>query len=268
MKFIVQIIKSFFKDDCLNLAANISFCGLLSIIPVAMVMVSIAGHFLGGSRDAFRQIVAVASDVLPIGRDHFVANLQSILDQRSSLGIVGVVFLIFIATILVGSIERALDSVFKSVGKRNFLHSRLLGIALIFWVTLLFALPTMAQILEGLLVRFGFHFPLSDLMSGRVFFVLIAFLAYVMTIVIIPNGKVYIRYATIGGIVFAAGIGIAKFIFRWYMLFAMSRYNVIYGSLTAAVLLVVWVYYLAVVMLLSAELVAAMQSQKLFHRKK
>lgn len=266
MKFVGSIIKSFFQDDCLNLAANVSFCALLAIIPVAMMIVSIAGHFLGGSEEAVRKIVEMSSNILPVGKDLFAANLQSIVDQRSSLGIIGVVFLVFIATILTGSIEHSLDTVFKAVKKRNFFHSRLLGVALIFWITLLFSLPTMAQILEGLLERYGFDFPLSEFMTGKAFFFVVAFLAYVMTVVVVPNHKVYFRYAAVGGIFFAMGLGAAKFIFRWYMFFAIQRYNIIYGSLTAVVLLIVWIYYLAVVMLLSAEIVAALQMKRPFHR--
>lgn len=268
MKFIVSIFKSFFKDDCLNLSANIAFCALLAIIPIGMMMVSIAGYFLGGSQEAVLKITAMATNILPVGKDLFVANLESILEQRSSLGIIGVVFLVFIATILTASIEHSLDIVFKAENRRNFFHSRLLGIALIFWVTLLFSLPTMAQILEGLLNRYGFDFPLSDLMAGKAFFILIAFLAYLVTVVVIPNKKVYIRYAAVGSLVFAVGISVAKFIFKSYMLFALARYNIIYGSLTAVVLMVVWIYYLAVVILFSAEFVGGLQSKMMFHRKR
>jgi membrane protein len=267
MTFIGSIFRSFFRDDCLNLAANISFCALLALIPIAMMMVSIAGYFLGGSQDALGRIVEVAVGILPMGRETFVANLESILDQRGSLGIVGIGFLVFIATILVASIERALDIVFKTTRRRHFLHSRLLGVALIFWVTLLFSLPSMAQILEGLFARFGFNFPLAAFMTAKVFFILVAFLAYIMTVVIVPNRRVHIRYALLGGLVFAVGLGLAKFLFRAYMLFALSRYNIIYGSLTAAVLLVVWIYYLALVLLIAAEFVAGLEERRPFHRK-
>ncbi len=267
MNFILSIIKSFFKDDCVNLAANISFCALLSIIPVAMIMVSIAGYFLGGSADAYDQIVSVATDFLPVGREVFIKNLQSILDQRSSLGIVGMGFLIFIATILLASVERALDRIFKSSASRNFFHSRLLGIALIFWVTLLFALPTMASILEGLLHRYGFGFPLSSLMSGRAYIFLVSFLAFIMTVVIIPNLKIYIRYAAVGGLFFAVGIGVVKYIFRWYMLLSLERYNVIYGTLATVVTFLAWIFYLAVVLLLAAEFTSELQKRMWFHPK-
>jgi len=259
---------SFSRDDGFNLAAIISFYALLALIPLGMMMVSIAGFFLGGSEDAFRKIVAIAGNIIPFGRELFEANLQSVLDQRSSLGIIGVLFLVFIATILVSAVEHALDVVFKSEKRRHFLHSRLLGIAVICLVTLLFALPTMAEILEGLFKRYGFDFPLSSLMAGKFFFLAVSFTTYLLITVIIPNKKVYIRYATVGGIVFSLGTAAAKFLFRWYMSVALQRYNIIYGSLTAVVLLVIWIYYFSVVSLFTAELTNELQKRMLFHRRK
>ena len=268
MRIVGNIIRSFFRDDCLNIAANISFCAQLSIIPMAMMVVSIIGFFLGGSEYVFQQIVALTQDLFPVSRELLVSNLHAIMDQRSSLGLVGVGMLVFISTILMASIERSLDIVFKIEKGRNFLHSRLLGIAVIFLVTCLFFLPTMMQILEGAFSRYGFDFPLSGAWAGKLFFLLVAFIAYILTVVIIPNKKVYIRYAALGGMIFALGITITKFIFKWYMVFALQRYNLIYGSLTAAVLMVIWIYYLVVVMLLATEVVAELQSKMLLHRKK
>jgi membrane protein len=268
MKILTSIFKSFFKDDCLTMAENIAFCGLLAIIPVAMITVSIAGYFLGGSETALAGIIEIATDVLPVGRQQFVANLQSVLDQRSSLSIFGVLFLIFIATLLVASIEKSLDVIFKTQKSRNFFHSRFIGIGVIIWITLLFTLPTVSQVLEGLLHKVGFYFPLAWLMTGKTYFMLVSFLAYMMLIVVIPNQKVYVRYAVVGGVIFSIGIGFARFAFKWYMVFAIQRYNVIYGSLTAVVLLIVWIYYLSLVLLISAEIVAAIQSSNLFGVKK
>lgn len=261
-----RIIKSFFKDDCLNFAANISFYALLALIPVGMLMVSIAGYFLGASNEAFQRIVDLATNVIPVGKEIFIANLQSIQDQRASLGIVGILFLFFISTLLVVSIERALDRVFDTPSRRNFFHSHLLGVAIIFWITLLFSLPTMANILEGLLYKYDFHFPLSDLMVGKVYFFLVSFLAYLMIIVVVPNRKIFIRYAVVGGVFFSVTLGVAKHIFSAYMVFAIHRYNIIYGSLTAVVLFVLWIYYLSLIMLFSAEIVSAFQEKRFFHR--
>jgi membrane protein len=85
-------------------------------------------------------------------------------------------------------------------------------------------------------------------------------------IVVVPNRKVFIRYAVVGGVFFAVGLIVAKFIFSTYVSYAINRYNLIYGSLTAAVIYVLWIYYLAALMLLSAEIVATIQERRVFHR--
>ena len=263
-----EIFHAFFRHECMSRAASISFYALLAVIPLVMIMASIAGFFLGSSAEVIEQIVGGVMEVVPAGREIFLANLHSLLGQRSELSFYGTILLLFIATILVTNIEAALNTVFQSASSRNILHSHLLGVVLIFFISLIFFLPTMVQILAGLLQRYGFAFPFIDFFQAKVFFVLMAFLSYVVTTVVIPNNKVYLRYALVGGLLFAVGISVAKYIFRWYLLVALSRYNVIYGSLTAVVLSVLWIYYMAVVMLAASEVVAVLQVRRVFHRGK
>lgn len=262
-----NVIKSFIKNDAFNYAASISFCALLAIIPLAMIMVSAAGFVLGTSEHMFDQVVRGMNDLLPWGRDIFVANLESIMGKKSHLGIVGIGFLIFIASVLVSSVEAAFDKIFRTERSRNFFHSRLLGIGMIFLVALLMSLPTAATLLQISLDRFGMNIPLADYMTSKIYFILVVFVAYLMGVVIIPNKKVYLRYAVVGGVIFSGGIALAKYIFQWYMGFAITRYNVIYGSLTAVILTVVWIYYLSLVLLFSAEIVSELQHRKVFHKK-
>jgi len=263
-----NVIKAFIKNDAFNYAASISFCALLAIIPLSMIMVSAAGYVLGASDHMFDQVVRGMNDLLPWGRDIFVANLESIMGKKSHLGIVGVGFLIFIASVLVSSVEAAFDKIFRTERSRNFFHSRLLGVGMVFLVALLMSLPTAATILQISLDRFGMNIPLADYMTSKIYFVLVVFVAYLMGVVIIPNKKIYLRYAVVGGVIFSGGIALAKYIFQWYMTFSITRYNVIYGSLTAVILTVVWIYYLSLVLLFSAEIVSELQHRKLFQGKK
>jgi len=256
-----DVVRSFFKDGCFDMAENVSFCALLAVIPMGMIMVSIVGYFLGGASGAVTDMMHVVSDIIPIGKEQFLANVSYVLSNRSSLGFFGILFLVFIAMILMASIERCFNSIFESEKKRNFFHSRLLGIIIIFWMTLLFSLPTMGRILEGLLRGHGFYFPLSDLMNGRLYFFGVAFLSYMMIIIIIPNRKVHIKHAVIGALFFTVGINVARFIFQSYMHFAVHRYNVIYGSLAAVITTVIWIYYLSVILLLSAEIVSVLNKR-------
>jgi len=263
-----NVIKAFIKNGAFNYAASISFCALLAIIPLAMIMVSAAGFVLGTSEHMLNQVVRGMNDLLPWGRDIFLANLESIMGKKSHLGIVGIGFLVFIASILVSSVEAAFDKIFRTERSRNFFHSRLLGIGMIFLVALLMSVPTVVSVLQLSLARIGMDFPLADYMTSRIYFVLVVFVAYLMGVVIIPNKKVYLRYAVVGGVIFSVGIAITKFIFQWYMGFALTRYNVIYGSLTAVILTVMWIYYLSLVLLFSAEIVSELQHRKVFQKKR
>ena len=259
-------IKAFIKNDAFSYAASISYFALLAIIPLAMIMVSAVGFVLGTSEHMLDQVARGMNDLLPWGRDIFLANLESIMEKKSHLGIVGVGFLIFIATILVSSVESAFDKIFRTERSRNFFHSRLLGIGMIFLVALLMSLPTVASLLQMGLARFGVDIPLADFMIGKLYFVLVVFVAYLMGVVIIPNKKIYLRYAAVGGVIFSLGLAIAKYLFHWYMVFSITRYDVIYGSLTAVVLSVVWLYYLSLILLFSAEIVSELQHRKVFER--
>lgn len=263
-----NVVKSFFKNDALVHAESIAFCGLLAMIPLGMLMASAAGFVLGSFEDVFDQLVKGFGDLVPWGKEIFVANLKSIMEKRSHLSIFGVAVLIFIATLLVSSIELAFDKIFRAERSRNFFHSRLLGVGMIFLITLLLFLPTIAIVLEMAIKHMGIDVPLAAFMQGKFYFFIVMFIAYVMIVVIIPNKKVYARYAVIGGVLFSAGVGIAKYIFQWYLTFSLTRYNIIYGSLSAVVLMVVWMYYLSLLLLFSAEVVSEMQHRKLFQGKR
>lgn len=259
MKQVWAIFRNFFQHDCLTLSTHISFCALLSMIPLLLIVFSIVGFALGSSMDVYQQLVQGIGDFLPQAQDFLVRNLKELVNQRHSSGLYGIFLLIFFATLLFGAIERALDLIFEAEKRRNFFHSRLLAVLLIGVISLFFFLPTAADILTRLLTRFGFHFPLGDWLRGPAFFFLFTYAAFVLIVTVIPHHQVRLRYAALGGLVFSAGILAAKQIFRWYMLRAVGQYSVIYGSVTAFVLLLLWIFYCSNILLFAAEIVAHLQ---------
>lgn len=259
MGIVRELARSYREHDGFSLAANISFFAILSVIPILMITMSVAGFVLGSSQDLFAEIVSAVTVVLPKGGDEFATNLNGIISGRSQIGGIGVVILLFIASLLFSSIEHALDRIFQSVKKRNFLHSRGLAILLVFGITFLLFLPTMVSLFGAALQIFNIGIPLERIATSKVFFILLAIASFTAGVVIIPNHSVSIKYGLVGGVFFAIGISIAKFLFRWYIAHSFDRYNLIYGSLTALVVAVVWIYYLANILLLASELVAVLQ---------
>lgn len=254
-----DLAKAFKEHDCFSLAANISFFAVLSLIPLLMITMSVAGYVLGGSQDLFNQIVLAITDVLPQGRDELIANLKHIVAGRSQVGGFGILILLFIASLLFTSVEHALDRIFQSVKKRNFFHSRLLSVLIMFGAISLLFLPTIFGVFQSFLYKFNITIPLTSLVTSKFFFVGMMVVIFTLAVVTIPNHDVKFKYALIGGVFFAVGLGLAKFLFRFYVLHAFDRYNLIYGSLTVLVVSIIWLYYIANILLLASELVAVLQ---------
>lgn len=260
-KFIVKISKACHRHDIMNLSANISFFAILSLLPLSMIFMSVLG-FVVGNETIVTQVAEVVTDVIPGSKEIFLANIQNLIEKKSALGFWGIGFLLIISTILFGSLERAFNAIFETETSRGFLKSRLLAILVICIIILLLFLPFAVRTLESFLDGFGYSIPLYSYISGKVFFVAFTVLAFTTTLIIVPNQKVHFRNAAIGGVIFAGGVALAKFIFHWYLSMTFSRYNVVYGSLTAIILMVIWIYYLATILLISTEIVAYLQQRK------
>jgi len=262
ISFLRGFVQKFLRYRCLQLASQISFFSILSIVPLLMIAVFFTADVLGDSAFIYQQVVAKILDVLPVGKNEILQNLENVIQSRFSLGAWGVGVLFFGALLLFSALEQALDIIFASEKRRNFLHSRLIGILLILGFAVLLSLPTMAGVMEKGLANFGFAFPLSDLLQGKYYFLSLLYFGFVLLVTFIPNEKVRFRYSLIGGLIFAVGITLAKRFFHWYLAGAFAQYNIIYGSLTALVLLVLWIYYVSVIFLISTLVVAHLQETR------
>jgi membrane protein len=97
---------------------------------------------------------------------------------------------------------------------------------------------------------------LLEFLVGYLFPYLILAAAFTAIYRIIPNTSVSFRHALAGGTSCAFLFEVAKHFFTWY--FQRShQYSVVYGSLEAIVILVVWAFYSSSVLLFCAEVVSA-----------
>ena len=71
-------------------------------------------------------------------------------------------------------------------------------------------------------------------------------------------GDICFHYALAGGVICAFLCEVAKHFFTWYIR-TYGRYSMIYGSIEAIVILVLWTFYSACILLFCAEVVSAYQ---------
>lgn len=268
-KLFSSVIQGYRKDDCSQFAAVISFYAIFSMLPLALIAVAVFAYFLGSSADLVARFQLLMESVMPTAVDELFKIIRTALEKKQRVSLISSGILVLVASFLVSALERALDRVFRAERKRNFFHSKIVAVGFVFVFILLFAAPGVIQLAQTGLVETGLVKRTSLFnMSGDVFFFFVAFAAFFLSTTFIPNQKVYMRYTFFGAIAFTLLTGVARLIFREYIAASWNRYDLIYDSLTVLIVLIVWIYYLANIFLLSAELVARLQEGRLRSKSK
>lgn len=251
--------REFRQDDGFNLAAGLSFFAILSTIPLAMIVISFFGHLLGQQDQVFEQIRGWIQTTIPGVQPEFIDFLRQLVDKRMTSGWIGLVILFFVASLLFTNIEHLLDKVFKSSKKRNFLHSRAFSILLLILTSFLFFVPSQLSLLTQHLPATGWLLKVFQFLSGDASYLVGHAVVFFLLLEFIPNQSMPKGKIAIGALFFSGFTVLARQVFGWYMGTALERYHFIYGSLTLLVVLVLWIYYLALLFIFCAELVSVLQ---------
>jgi len=253
-----------------NQAAAIALYAILSIIPLLILTLIAISQIFGAHPGIQEDLIETVHRYYPGFSGDLLKQLGQIEVKKHILGWVGILSLIWLSSMIFNALETALSIIFRSKTSRNYLVSKLLAISMIpmgwaigiasigvAYVAALLArqpllikgVPFVIPLLQGVLVRHALPWLVTT-----VFFALVYKL--------IPTGRVAWRSALIGSAVFAVLMEIAKYVFAWYVS-RYTRYNVIFGSLETVVILVLWVFYIATILLFCAEIISSYQRRDL-----
>lgn len=270
-RFLTAVYREYMRDDCRLMAAAISFYALLSLVPLLLVGLSTFGYVLGNDR-AFDAVYAFLIQLLPqdlaatlLPEEVAGAGLRSYLKKTlvkpaGVAGIVGVVSWMWAGTNCFVVITAALDVAWESGKRRGFIASRLVAVGMMMLVATLALLSFgMTQALK--IIR---EYPIPWLgirpeeipflwqLVGWAVPLTLSILVFVLCYLILPDRRIGWRPALTGGVVAGMLWELAKQGFAFYVANFVD-YNSIYGSLGGLVILVMWVYLSAVMLLLGAE---------------
>jgi len=261
---------NFDKNGDTNQAAAIALYAILSFIPLFILTILMANEILGAYPHVQQQLLDGIKRLNPYFSDPLLQQLGGIEEKKAVLGWIGIITLIWFSSMIFGAIETAFNLIFRSHRHRNYLLSKLLAIAMIpagwavavasIFITSLAALIAKQPLLAETILP---HFPM---IQGFFFQYAIPFLVTVLFFTIvykaIPTVKVPISTAVTGGTIFSALMEMAKYFFTWYVA-NYTRYNIIFGSLEAVVILLIWIFYVALILLFCAELMASFMRRDL-----
>lgn len=270
MKTIVRELKNIFSEyheqDGFNKAAALSFYSIVSLFPILLIVISLAGHYVGESDSLLQKISLFIESILQPEsgnlKDTFVANLKTVVEQKNTFGGFGIFFLFFIAHFLFTNLETTVNHFLQARVKRHFLVTRLLFLVWLSGIALLLFVPSLIDWCDNMLRHWGFTMNFTWMIGGNYWFFFSAFLTFLMVMVLIPTHQIDFKNILLGGVVFATFIKIAQLLFRLYTHYSFSRYNLIYGSLTTLILGALWIFYFSNIFLLCVLWVGRLQRKQ------
>jgi membrane protein len=249
-------------------AASLAYYALFSLFPLLLALTSAGGYFLK-SQQAYDRTMALVGEALPGAQALIERNIQQILDLRGTVGVVGVVGLLWSALGVFSILARNVSRAYPQAEPRGFLRSRLVGLAMVGMLASLLALSIVATALGRLLPGLGS--PVLDGLSllGSRLWRMLANLASASSIFLMflalyrwaPNTeKALCRGAVWGALVAALAWEGAAILFAWFLSSGLVQYQLIYGSLGTVVSLMLWIYISSLITLFGAHLSAVIST--------
>ena len=270
IRLFYMTVEGFLSDFCLIRATALAYTTMLSIVPLLAVAFSILKGFGFQNSDFIRDLLLNVS----AGRAEVAEYILTYINNTNvkTLGWIGVAALLVTVFSLFSSVERAFNNIWDDVPARaiwrrftDFFSVMLICPLLLVTSVSVTVTIEKTAIMQYLLTMQGGGVMWAMLLKA-VPFVTLA-LAFTFMYAYIPNTKVRISSAAVGGFVAAFMWSSAQWAYiNWQIGF--KKYNAIYGSFAQLPLFLVWLYISWTILLFGAEICYAWQHMKVFTRKR
>ncbi|HEY0885597.1 MAG TPA: YihY/virulence factor BrkB family protein [Ramlibacter sp.] len=263
-EFLVRVLKGFTANQGLLLAGAVAYYALLSVVPLLILSVIALSHVID-QRELLETLAIYLEWLMPGQSGAIVEELASFMEHRDVLGWVLLGTMLFFSSLAFTVLEKAMSVIFLHrvvVRRRHFLVSALLpycyilclGFGLLIVTVVAGGLQAMGQESFRLLGR---EWSLRGL-SGLLLYLLgLAGEIFVLTSVymVMPVGRLSWRHALMGGATAALLWEVTRHLLVWYFS-TLSQVNVVYGSLTTAIVVLLTLEIAAGLLLLGAQVIS------------
>ncbi|MGD9892131.1 MAG: YihY/virulence factor BrkB family protein [Dehalococcoidia bacterium] len=255
-------VTSFGLDRCSTLSAAIAYRTVFALFPLALVGVSLLGFFMG-DESARQRVIEGISEVIPLGTDGEDAlqrTLQGANSAKGWIGLIGLAMAAWSASGLFGELRQALNVVWDADRTRPMLRAKSQDLIIMFGFGGLLAASTVSTgVLRGAHEAgaqwIGPLLELADPVFNIIVFfapLVLTFAAFMVLYRIAPHARLGWRDVWPAALIAALFFEFGKNLLTYYIA-NLSNFNALAGSLGAAILFLVFVYYASQVILFAAE---------------
>ncbi|CAN5757279.1 hypothetical protein BH20ACI4_BH20ACI4_23690 [soil metagenome] len=260
--------KALFEEDILSTAAQVAFYFSFALFPLLLFLVSLFGIILE-SADEFRsELFYYLRQIMPYTAYELVQNTIKEVTANSSGGklTIGLLIALWSASAGVDSLRIALNSVYSLEEKRSWIKTKLISLFSTFSLTVLITIACGIVFYGGKFIslilstiNFSIPSPFVLMIFQWVIVLVVLLVIYGLIYNFLPMHEpykwVWISPGAITGIVLWLTLSYA---FRTYLSF-FNTYDKTYGSLGAVIILMLWLYLTALVILIGGIINATLQ---------
>jgi membrane protein len=257
---IKESLREFGADNGGLLAASVSFNLLLSLFPLALAVVYIAGSF-GQSPYTQDEIIRGIGYLLPVSRQLIAGTVTSVADARGAIGALAFVGLIWGGLSFFNSIRASLNTAWGIRRPHPLLKGQLINLLMMIGAAILLFLSVLITVFLSTVSEQGIqvagaeflHRGLTERILANILAICLAFVVFLMLYKFIPSRRPKWKDIWLGSLAAAISFEITKIIFLVYLRI-FNPYNLVYGSIGAIIAFLMWTYLSALIFLFIAKI--------------
>ena len=261
-----QTVTEWLEDKAPQLAAALAYYTIFSLAPLIIIVLGIVTFVLGSSDEAVELLkTQVASLMGSSGADTVNEVITAASEQSFSSSIlatlIGLGTLIFAATGVFGQLQDAMNTIWEvqpkpGLGIMNFIRARFLSFAMILGIGFLLLVSLVLSAILAALGEFlaqlvaGSSVVIGQIINNFVSFGVITLL-FALIFKMLPDAQIAWRDVWLGAAVTALLFTVGKFFIGLYL--GNKSFGSTYGAAGSLLILLLWVYYSAQILLFGAE---------------
>jgi membrane protein len=268
----LRAAQDWWEDNCLRLAASLAYYTALSLAPLVLLIVGVVGLVLGREQVAGQLAAQLESLMGLAGRELVNSILTTTSPEGGTLAaVVGLVTLFIGATAVFGELQATMNLIWEVqpaptggawAGIWAWLKERVFSLALVF--ALAFLLLVSLVISSALAGAAAFFWGPEQTLLSRLLelavSLLVLTLGFSLLFKYVPDAEIRWRDVWPGGVFTAVLFTLGKTAIGYYLGYASV--GSAYGAAGSMVVLLVWVYYSALIVFFGAEFTQAWATRR------
>ena len=254
-------LRELVQSDDLTFASSIAYYALLSLSPLLLLLVYFFGR-VSADPVGRSTLIELVLQYFPQGVDFITTQLEEVQDVGFSLGVTGVLVMVWSALGVFRAISSAVDHAWDVETQRSFLgHQMLAFLMLVAAAVVMLAALLMVSVGEVVATTWfaqlvnevpGLELGTKLVLRYPATLLLVGVVALILYFV--PNTSVRVSDIWLGALVTGVLWRLALAGFSWYLGFAALS---VHGSVGAIVVFLLWIYVSATILLYGVEFTAA-----------